>query len=110
VGKQEAIYTLHSEVLTLPQTYMDKGIKSCTFRLGLPLEFHEKIKFLMSLGFGSREKLSTKEGDFTPRKILAAMLSNFPTPASKHPRVSQRSCPGLLRSYAGMLQHSELMC
>lgn len=83
VGKQEAIYTLHSEVLTLPQTYMDKGIKSCTFRLGLPLEFHEKIKFLMSLGFGSREKLSTKEGDFTPRKILAAMLSNFPTPESE---------------------------
>ncbi|MBI5171949.1 MAG: saccharopine dehydrogenase NADP-binding domain-containing protein [Candidatus Melainabacteria bacterium] len=83
VGKQEAIYTLHSEVLTLPQTYKEKGIKNCTFRLGLPLEFHEKIKFLMSLGFGSREKLNTREGDFTPRKILAAMLSSFPTPESE---------------------------
>ncbi|MDX1988502.1 MAG: saccharopine dehydrogenase NADP-binding domain-containing protein [Candidatus Obscuribacter sp.] len=83
VGKQEAIYTLHSEVLSLPQTYKEKGIKNCTFRLGLPLEFHEKIKFLMSLGFGSREKLNTREGDFTPRKILAAMLSSFPTPESE---------------------------
>lgn len=25
VGEQEAIYTLHSEVLTLPQTYEGKG-------------------------------------------------------------------------------------
>ncbi|MBK7746179.1 MAG: saccharopine dehydrogenase NADP-binding domain-containing protein [Candidatus Obscuribacter sp.] len=76
VGEQEAIYTLHSEVLTLPQTYEGKGIKRVTFRLGLPLEFHDRIKFLMALGFGSKEKIATKEGEFTPRKILAEMIAS----------------------------------
>ncbi len=81
VGQQEAIYTLHSEVYTLPITYKDKGIKRVTFRLGLPLEFHEKIKFLMALGFGSKEKFSTREGEFTPRKLLAELIGSFPVPS-----------------------------
>jgi saccharopine dehydrogenase-like NADP-dependent oxidoreductase len=83
VGKQEAIYTLHSEVLTIPMTYKEKGIKRVTFRLGLPLEFHEKIKFLMALGFGEKKQIATKEGDFTPRKLLAEMIAKFPVPASE---------------------------
>ena len=83
VGKQEAIYTLHSEVLTIPMTYKDKGIKRVTFRLGLPLEFHEKIKFLMALGFGEKKQIATKEGDFTPRKLLAEMIGKFPVPQNE---------------------------
>jgi saccharopine dehydrogenase-like NADP-dependent oxidoreductase len=80
VGTQEAIYTLHSEVLTLPATYENKGIKGTTFRLGLPMEFHDKLKFLMSLGFGTKEKVSTADGAISPRKMLAAMLAKFPIP------------------------------
>lgn len=80
VGTQEAIYTLHSEVLTLPETYKAKGVKRTTFRLGLPMEFHEKLKFLMSLGFGDKEKISTADGAVSPRKMLAAMLAKFPVP------------------------------
>ncbi len=80
VGTQEAIYTLHSEVLTLPMTYKDKGIQRTTFRLGLPMEFHEKLKFLMSLGFGDKEKISTTDGAVSPRKMLASMLAKFPIP------------------------------
>lgn len=80
VGRQEAIYTLHSEVLTLPMTYKNKGIKTTTFRLGLPIEFHDKLKFLMSIGLGGKEKIATKEGDFTPRKLFAALINSFPAP------------------------------
>jgi lysine 6-dehydrogenase len=80
VGRQEAIYTLHSEVLTLPATYQAKGVQRVTFRLGLPSEFHDKLKFLMSLGFGDKEKISTTDGAVSPRKMLAAMLAKFPIP------------------------------
>lgn len=83
VGKQEAVYTLHSEVLTLPMTYKDKGVKRVTFRLGLPLDFHSKLKFLMQLGLGEKEKLFTKEGEFTPRKMLAALIAKFPVPKTE---------------------------
>lgn len=80
VGKQEAIYTLHSEVLTIPISFAEKGINKVTFRLGLPLDFHQKLEFLMQLGFGSATKIDTREGEFTPRKILAAMIGQFPVP------------------------------
>lgn len=81
VGKQEAIYTLHSEVLTIPMSFAEKGIKKTTFRLGLPLDFHKKLEFLMRLGLGSGTKLDTKEGSFTPRKILASLIGQFPVPS-----------------------------
>ncbi len=83
VGTQEAIYTLHSEVLTLPMSYQAKGINRATFRLGLPMEFHDKLKFLMSLGFGAKDKVSTSDGAVSPRKMLAAMLAKFPLPEAE---------------------------
>lgn len=78
VGRSKAIYTLHSEVATLPLSYKRRGIKRVTFRLGLPAEFHERLKFLMDLGFGSSDKIDTADGAASPRKILAKMIERFP--------------------------------
>ena len=78
VGTQPAIYTLHSEVATLPMTYKDKGIKNCYFRLALPREFHEKLKLFVELGFGKTDPIETAEGKFHPRKILAHMIAQIP--------------------------------
>jgi saccharopine dehydrogenase-like NADP-dependent oxidoreductase len=77
VGRQETILTLHSEIATLPLSYADKGLRQCTFRLGLPLDFHEKMKFLMSLGLGSDKAITSPQGSFIPRKILASLLAQF---------------------------------
>jgi len=78
VGTQPAIFTLHSEVATLPMTYKDKGIKNCYFRLALPKELHEKLELFVGLGFGKPEPIETAEGKFHPRKILAHMISQIP--------------------------------
>lgn len=78
VGACRAILTLHSEVLTLPKTYEHKGVQEVTFRLGLPPEFHEKLKLLVDLGFGGADKVKTAEGEFTPRKILGHLINQFP--------------------------------
>lgn len=81
VGKSKAILTLHSEVLTLPQTYAPKQIKSVTFRLGLPTEFHEKLKLLVDLGLGDTEKVDVQGTQIVPRKVLAKMIEKFPAPS-----------------------------
>ncbi|HEY9682528.1 MAG TPA: saccharopine dehydrogenase C-terminal domain-containing protein [Oculatellaceae cyanobacterium] len=81
VGKVHAIYTLHSEVLTLPITYESKMIKRTTFRLGLPLDFHNKLKFLSQLGFANAEEVKYSGGSFVPRKILAEMIKRIPSEA-----------------------------
>jgi lysine 6-dehydrogenase len=78
VGKVHAIYTLHSEVLTLPTSYSLKGLQRVTFRLGLPLEFHNKLKFLNQLGFAEAEEVKYAGGSFVPRKILAEMIRRIP--------------------------------
>ncbi len=80
VGACHAILTLHSEVLTLPKTYEHKGCTDVTFRLGLPTEFHERLKLLVDLGFGENEKIEIAEGKFTPRKVLAHLIERFPQP------------------------------
>ncbi|MGH9550052.1 MAG: saccharopine dehydrogenase family protein, partial [Terriglobales bacterium] len=80
VGTCKAILTLHSEVLTLATSYADKGIKHVTFRLGLPTEFHDKLKLLVDLGLGSPDKLTVDGASIVPRKLLAKLLERFPAP------------------------------
>ncbi|MCC6981345.1 MAG: saccharopine dehydrogenase NADP-binding domain-containing protein [Candidatus Melainabacteria bacterium] len=79
VGACKAILTLHSEVLTLPKTFEHKGCTDVTFRLGLPTEFHDRLKLLVDLGLGGNEKIETTEGKFTPRKVLAHLIERFPS-------------------------------
>lgn len=81
VGRARAIYTLHSEVATLPLSYEKKGVRNVTFRLGLPEDFHEKLKFLVDLGFGGSEPLDIDGCSATPRRILARVLQRFPSPS-----------------------------
>jgi saccharopine dehydrogenase-like NADP-dependent oxidoreductase len=82
VGFAKAIYTLHSEVATLPNSFSMKGIERVTFRLGLPLTFHERLKFLIELGFGKNELVGWGENTFHPRKVLAALIQQLPQPAA----------------------------
>jgi saccharopine dehydrogenase-like NADP-dependent oxidoreductase len=81
VGQSKAFYTLHSEVATLPKSYASKGVKKVTFRLGLPKEFHERLQFLVKLGFGSNESFCEETSKLSARQVLARMLDRFPAPA-----------------------------
>ncbi len=79
VGKVHAIYTLHSEVLTLATSYSLKGVQRVTFRLGLPVDFHNKLKFLAELGFAETGCITAPSGDaFVPRRVLAEMIRRIP--------------------------------
>jgi lysine 6-dehydrogenase len=90
VGRVKAIYTLHSEVATLPTSFSMKGLQTASFRLGLPPEFHDRLKFLVGLGFGVKESIKItgrKDGnnvevEMTPRVMLAEVLKQLdPSPA-----------------------------
>lgn len=81
VGRSKAILTLHSEVATLPITYEKKGVRRVTFRLGLPADFHEKLKFLVDLGFGSGGEMTLDGKAVAPRRVLARLIESFPSPS-----------------------------
>jgi lysine 6-dehydrogenase len=80
VGKCAAILTLHSEVATLPLSYKNKGVRNVTFRLGLPEELHKALKFLVDLGFGTKEPLPKELGGVNPRKVLGHLITSIETP------------------------------
>ena len=80
VGKQSVIPTIHSELATIPVTYKERGIKNCAFMLALDPEFHQKLKFLVALGFGSKQDIELEGKAFNPRKVLSTMINNIEVP------------------------------
>jgi saccharopine dehydrogenase-like NADP-dependent oxidoreductase len=104
VGPKKAIYTLHSEVATLPLSYKSKGVKRVTFRLGLPDEVHERLKFLVNLGLASSEALELPEGKVVPRKLLAKIVEKFPFPEG-----DPNNCEVVRVDVAGTLKGSDAL-
>lgn len=78
VGKAEAIYTLHSEVAMFPRSFQE--LKEASFKVAFAEDFTKKMRFLVQLGFASREKLV---GDVSPREMLLAVAEKQPIPDSE---------------------------
>lgn len=73
VGRVEAFYTLHSEVAMFPRSY--PGLREASFKVAFEPDFTAKMRFLVELGFASREQL---EGGCSPRAILLALAAGQP--------------------------------
>jgi saccharopine dehydrogenase-like NADP-dependent oxidoreductase len=74
VGRQKVFNTIHSEVATMPIFFKDKGIQKVTFKLALPKLFEEKLRFLVNIGFGSKEAIDVRGTKVVPRQFLAELL------------------------------------
>jgi saccharopine dehydrogenase (NAD+, L-lysine-forming) len=55
VGLRRPMFTIHSEVATLPLTYREKGIQEVTFKIAFDPEFVDRVRFLRDLGMASHE-------------------------------------------------------
>ncbi len=73
VGKMQAIYTLHSEVAMFPRSF--PSLREASFKVAFPEDFTNKIRFLVELGFASREKILR---DVSPRELLIALTAKQP--------------------------------
>lgn len=78
IGTQPAMYTLHSEPATLPETI--PGVRDVRWRLALPRAVHEGFAFLTAVGLASAEPVATPSGEAVPREVLAAVLNRLPVP------------------------------
>jgi saccharopine dehydrogenase-like NADP-dependent oxidoreductase len=116
VGRVQAFLTLHSEIATIPLTYASKGIKRCTYRLGLPAEFHERAKFLVQLGFGGKNEIDIDGVRVKPRRILSKMIEQHPIPQEEpndcevvrvDVRGSRLGRPVLVRMESTIVSHRE---
>jgi lysine 6-dehydrogenase len=78
VGKMQAIYTLHSEVAMFPRSF--PSLREASFKVAFPEDFTNKMRFLVELGFASREKILR---DVSPRELLIALTAKQSTPDSE---------------------------
>ncbi|MHC1591358.1 MAG: saccharopine dehydrogenase family protein [Candidatus Helarchaeales archaeon] len=70
LGMTEVIYRIHSEVLSLPISFKDKGVKFVYFKGGHPKKFIEKAKFLIDMGLASKNPVKIGENEISPRELL----------------------------------------
>jgi lysine 6-dehydrogenase len=80
VGTQYPMYTLHSEVVNLAESYKTKGLEEVSFKIAFDRDFVEKVRFLRDLGLASHTPVAFQQGQVTPIDLLNAVVMNQPAP------------------------------
>jgi lysine 6-dehydrogenase len=73
VGRVEAFHTLHSEIAMFPRSF--PGLREASFKVAFDPDFTAKMRFLVELGFDSRDKAA---GGSSPREILLSLAARQP--------------------------------
>jgi len=55
VGLRHPMFTIHSEVATLPLSYAEKGVREVSFKIAFDPEFVDRVRFLRDLGMASHD-------------------------------------------------------
>lgn len=55
VGVRRPMYTIHSEVATLPLSFKEKGVREVSFKIAFDPEFVDRVRHLRDLGLASHE-------------------------------------------------------
>lgn len=77
IGRAEAFYCIHSEPVQFARSFKDKGIKEASFKLSLPKEFEDRIKFLADVGFASEEPLLVEGNQVNPLKTMVSVVNRY---------------------------------
>jgi lysine 6-dehydrogenase len=74
IGTRTAVYTLHSELATVPASF--PGVRDVSFRLSLAPALAERVELLARLGLADLDPLELADGTrVTPREVLVACLA-----------------------------------
>jgi saccharopine dehydrogenase-like NADP-dependent oxidoreductase len=82
------MYTIHSELATLPDSFADKGIQEVSFKIAFPPDFLEKIRFLRDLGLASHDPLQIGDATISPIQLLAKVAA-LQKPAKRIGKLNQ---------------------
>src|SRR5450756_336880 len=71
---------IHSEPFTFWHTWKDQGLKSATFKLSLPAEFTEQMRFLKRIGMTRTDEVEIRGCHVRPRDVLLKVVSDIAKP------------------------------
>lgn len=78
IGVRRPMFTIHSEVATLPLSFKDKGVKEVTFKIAFDPDFVEKVRFLRDLGMASHEPLTIGDVKVAPVDVVNRVAMSQP--------------------------------
>jgi lysine 6-dehydrogenase len=58
VGLRHPMFTIHSEVATLPLSYRERGVREVSFKIAFDPEFIDRVRFLRDLGMASQQEVA----------------------------------------------------
>lgn len=85
VGRQYPMYTLHSEIYNLAESYKAKGIQEVSFKIAFERDFVEKVKFLRDLGLADQRPLRFPGGEVAPIDLVNTVVMNQAPPQAQGP-------------------------
>jgi lysine 6-dehydrogenase len=83
IGLRKPMYTIHSEVATLPLTFASKGVKEVSFKIAFDPEFTDRVRFLVQLGLGSHDPIDIQGVQVRPIDVIHKIAMNQPSVKQK---------------------------
>ena len=84
-GPIKVATTVHSEPISLSETFKDRGLKHVCWKIGFEADFEDKMKFLRDLGLFKNEPIEMDGQKISPRALLLKLLHNQPEESNKAP-------------------------
>jgi saccharopine dehydrogenase-like NADP-dependent oxidoreductase len=78
IGLRYPMYTIHSEVATLPLSYRDRGVREVSFKIAFDPEFTDRVRFLRDLGMASHDLLDVAGVKVRPVDVVNKVAMNQP--------------------------------
>ena len=78
VGLRRPMFTIHSEVATLPLSYRDRGVREVSFKIAFDPEFTDRVRFLRDLGMASHELIDVAGVKVRPVDVVNKVAMNQP--------------------------------
>ncbi len=88
IGLRHPMYTIHSEVATLPLSYRDRGVREVSFKIAFDPGFVDRVRFLRDLGMASHELLDVAGVKVRPVDVVNKVAMNQP-PGKQVGRLNQ---------------------
>jgi saccharopine dehydrogenase (NAD+, L-lysine-forming) len=78
VGLRRPMYTIHSEVATLPLSYAGQGVREVSFKIAFDPGFVDRVRFLRDLGMASHEPIDLTGVKVRPIDVVDRVAMSQP--------------------------------
>ncbi|UCF81729.1 MAG: saccharopine dehydrogenase NADP-binding domain-containing protein [Acidobacteriota bacterium] len=97
VGERHLIYTIHSEIATLPITYRPKGVKEVTYKLSFERDFIERMVLLRNVGLGSYTPIQVGNTIVRPVDVVNQVIMDQAPPRPVGKRREYRNSRAIVK-------------